>query len=108
MDQRGNAMYMSRQPIPTVLSSSRENFSHTSAFKQVCIIPFRRQTLLDFSKLPSTPLEKLESVDMLRLIEHGYRVKMVRTEFNTQAVDTQADLERVAILMKADSFVALY
>jgi 3-deoxy-manno-octulosonate cytidylyltransferase (CMP-KDO synthetase) len=108
MDQRGNAMYMSRQPIPTVLSSSRENFSHTSAFKQVCIIPFRRQTLLDFAKLPSTPLEKLESVDMLRLIEHGYRVKMVRTEFNTQAVDTQADLERVAILMKADSFVALY
>jgi 3-deoxy-manno-octulosonate cytidylyltransferase (CMP-KDO synthetase) len=64
--------------------------------------------LLDFAKLPSTPLEKLESVDMLRLIEHGYRVKMVRTEFNTQAVDTQADLERVAILMKADSFVDLY
>jgi 3-deoxy-manno-octulosonate cytidylyltransferase (CMP-KDO synthetase) len=110
MDQRGNALYMSRQPIPTMLSSSKanENFSPTSAFKQVCIIPFRRQTLLDFAKLPSTPLEKLESVDMLRLIEHGYRVKMVRTEFNTQAVDTQADLERVAILMKADPFVALY
>ncbi|HEV7929301.1 MAG TPA: 3-deoxy-manno-octulosonate cytidylyltransferase [Nitrosospira sp.] len=108
MDQRGNAIYMSRQPIPTVLSSSQENFSPTFAFKQVCIIPFRRQTLLDFAKLPSTPLEKLESVDMLRLIEHGYRVKMVRTEFNTQAVDTQADLERVAILMQADPFVGLY
>jgi 3-deoxy-manno-octulosonate cytidylyltransferase (CMP-KDO synthetase) len=108
MDQRGNALYMSRQPIPTMLSSSKENFLATSLFKQVCIIPFRRQTLLDFAKLPSTPLEKLESVDMLRLIEHGYRVKMVRTEFNTQAVDTQADLERVAILMKADPLVASY
>jgi 3-deoxy-manno-octulosonate cytidylyltransferase (CMP-KDO synthetase) len=108
MDQRGNAMYMSRQPIPTALSSSQENFSSTFAFKQVCIIPFRRQTLLDFSRLPSTPLEKLESVDMLRLLEHGYRVKMVRTEFNTQAVDTQADLERVAILMKTDTLVASY
>jgi 3-deoxy-manno-octulosonate cytidylyltransferase (CMP-KDO synthetase) len=110
MDQRGNALYMSRQPIPTMLSSSKakENFSPTSAFKQVCIIPFRRQTLLDFARLPSTPLEKLESVDMLRLLEHGYRVKMVRTEFNTQAVDTQADLERVAILMQADPLVASY
>ena len=108
MDQHGNAMYMSRQPIPTVSSSSKESFSPTFAFKQVCIIPFRRRTLLDFARLPSTPLEKLESVDMLRLLEHGYRVKMVRTEFNTQAVDTQADLERVAILMKADPLVASY
>jgi 3-deoxy-manno-octulosonate cytidylyltransferase (CMP-KDO synthetase) len=108
MDQRGNAIYMSRQPIPTMRPSSRENFSQTSAFKQVCVIPFRRQTLLDFARLPSTPLEKLESVDMLRLLEHGYQVKMVRTEFNTQAVDTQADLERVAILMMADPLVGSY
>jgi 3-deoxy-manno-octulosonate cytidylyltransferase (CMP-KDO synthetase) len=108
MDQRGNAIYMSRQPIPTMTLSSLENFSPTSAFKQVCVIPFRRQTLLDFARLPSTPLEKLESVDMLRLLEHGYQVKMVRTEFNTQAVDTQADLERVAILMMADPLVGSY
>jgi 3-deoxy-manno-octulosonate cytidylyltransferase (CMP-KDO synthetase) len=108
MDQRGNAIYMSRQPIPTMTLSSLENFSPTSAFKQVCVIPFRRQTLLDFARLPSTPLEKLESVDMLRLLEHGYQVKMVRTEFNTQAVDTQADLERVAMLMKADPLVGSY
>ena len=108
MDQRGNAIYMSRQPIPTMRPSHWENFSQTSAFKHVCDIPFRSQTLLDFARLPSTPLEKLESVDMLRLLEHGYQVKMVRTEFNTQAVDTQADLERVAILMMADPLVGSY
>ncbi len=45
---------------------------------------------------------------MLRLLEHGYRVKMVRTQFNTQAVDTQADLERVARLMEADPLLASY
>ena len=89
-------------------ASSQANFPHAFAFKQVCIIPFRRQALLDFARLPSTPLEKLESVDMLRLLEHGYQVKMVRTEFNTQAVDTQADLERVAMLMKADPLLGLY
>ena len=110
IDQGGNALYMSRQPIPTISSSSQANFPFPMAlaFKQVCIIPFRRQVLLDFARLPSTPLEKLESVDMLRLLEHGYKVKMVRTAFNTQAVDTPADLERVAILMKTDPLLALY
>ena len=108
MNQQGDALYMSRQPIPTVPASSQLDFPHTLAYKQVCIIPFRRETLLDFARLPPTPLEQLESVDMLRLLEHGYRVKMVRTQFNTQAVDTQADLERVARLMEADPLLASY
>ena len=110
-DRRGDALFMSRQPIPTVPASALSagsDFPHTLAFKQVCIIPFRRKTLLEFSRLPSTPLEKLESVDMLRLLEHGYRVKMVETRFNTQAVDTQADLERVARLMEKDPLLASY
>src|SRR5687768_14326062 len=110
-DRRGDALFMSRQPIPTVPASALSagsDFPHTLAFKQVCIIPFRRKTLLEFSRLPSTPLEKLESVDMLRLLEHGYRVKMVETRFNTQAVDTQADLERVARLMEKDRLLASY
>jgi 3-deoxy-manno-octulosonate cytidylyltransferase (CMP-KDO synthetase) len=110
-DQHGDALFMSRQPIPTVPASALSagsDFPHTLAFKQVRIIPFRRKTLLEFSRLPSTPLEKLESVDMLRLLEHGYRVKMVETRFNTQAVDTQADLERVARLMEKDPLLASY
>lgn len=111
MNLEGDALYMSRQPIPTVPASAlstQSSFSYTLAYKQVCIIPFRRETLLDFARLPSTPLEKLESVDMLRLIEHGYRVKMVKTEYNTQAVDTPADLERVARLMEGDPLLASY
>ena len=108
MNQQGDALYMSRQPIPTAPASSQPDFMHGFAYKQVCIIPFRRETLLDFARLPSTPLEQLESVDMLRLLEHGYRVRMVKTKFNTQAVDTQADLERVAGLMEADPLLASY
>ncbi|MDQ3185117.1 MAG: 3-deoxy-manno-octulosonate cytidylyltransferase [Pseudomonadota bacterium] len=111
MNQRGDALYMSRQPIPTApgpAQSTQPHFMHTLAYKQVCIIPFRRETLLDFARLPPTPLEQLESVDMLRLLEHGYRVKMVRTKFNTQAVDTQADLERVAGLMASDPLLTSY
>jgi 3-deoxy-manno-octulosonate cytidylyltransferase (CMP-KDO synthetase) len=111
MNQQGDAIYMSRQPIPTApvpVQTSQLDFVHAFAYKQVCIIPFRRKMLLDFAQLPPTPLEQLESVDMLRLLEHGYRVKMVKTKFNTQAVDTQADLERVSRLMEADSLLALY
>ncbi|ARO87031.1 3-deoxy-manno-octulosonate cytidylyltransferase [Nitrosospira lacus] len=111
MNQQGDALYMSRQPIPTApasTQSSQSDFVHPCAYKQVCIIPFRRKTLIEFARLPSTPLEQLESVDMLRLLEHGYRVKMVRTSFNTQAVDTQADLERVAGLMEADPLLGSY
>jgi 3-deoxy-manno-octulosonate cytidylyltransferase (CMP-KDO synthetase) len=111
MNQKGEALYMSRQPIPTApaaVQSPQLDFSHTLAYKQVCIIPFRHKTLLDFARLSSTPLEQLESVDMLRLLEHGYRVKMVKTRFNTQAVDTPADLARVAGLMESDPLLASY
>ncbi len=105
MNQQGDALYMSRQPIPTI---DKLGFMQTLTYKQVCIIPFRRTTLFDYTRLPPTPLEQLESVDMLRLLEHGYRVKMVKTEFDTQAVDTEADLARVAKLMESDPLLASY
>ena len=102
---KGDALYMSRQPIPT---RTRTDFMQTSVYKQVCIIPFRRAILFEYTRLPPTPLEQMESVDMLRLLEHGYRIKMVKTEFITQAVDTEADLARVAKLMELDPLLASY
>ena len=105
MNQQGDAIYMSRQPIPTL---AKVGFAQTATYKQVCIIPFRRAALFQYTNLMPTPLEQLESVDMMRLLEHGYRVKMVNTEFNTQAVDTEADLVRVAKLMENDPLLARY
>ena len=105
MNQQGDALYMSRRPIPTL---AKTGFADTAAYKQVCIIPFRTATLLQYARLSPTPLEQLESIDMLRLLEHGYRVKMVPTEFNTQAVDTEADLIRVAKLMETDPLLSRY
>lgn len=105
MNQMDDAIFMSRQPIPTLAKSG---FAQTAAYKQVCIIPFRRAMLHTYTRLPATPLEQLESVDMLRLIEHGYRVKMIHTTFDTQAVDTEADLLRVAKLMETDPLLAAY
>ena len=76
--------------------------------KQVCIIPFRRDFLLKFNKLKSTLLEIIESVDMMRVIEHGYKVKMVFTEVRTLSVDTAEDLARVQKLMENDQLINQY
>ena len=76
--------------------------------KQVCIIPFRRDFLIQFNRLKPTPLEIAESVDMLRVMEHGYKVKMVLTTFETYSVDTPADLKRVEKIMQSDYLIKQY
>ena len=76
--------------------------------KQVCIMPFSREGLLIFNQLEPTPLEKIESIDMNRFLEHGYKVKMVLENYETQCVDTPKDKERVESLMKNDKLVAQY
>lgn len=104
VDLNGYALYFSREPIPSLKKGSGK----VPMYKQVCIIPFRRDFLVKFNELKSTPLEIVESVDMLRVLEHGYRVKMVFSETNTYSVDTVNDLEKVAGLMKADPLAKGY
>ncbi len=104
-DLENNALYMSRQPIPSRIES---DFSAITAIKQVCIMPFLRETLSLFAALEPTPLEIAESVDMMRFIEHGVRVRMVPTSFDTQAVDTPEDLTRVENLMREDPLTLSY
>jgi 3-deoxy-manno-octulosonate cytidylyltransferase (CMP-KDO synthetase) len=93
-DLNMNAMYFSREPIPT-----RCKVDTVSMGKQVCIIPFRRDYLIEYTRLAPTPLEIAESVDMMRILEHGMKVRMTPTRYNSQAVDTPDDLRRVEQLM---------
>ena len=104
-DLNGDALYFSRQPIPTDRILGAEGIP---LFKQVCIIPFRRDTLLKYASLAPTPLEELESIDMMRFLEHGYRVRMVETEFDTYSVDTPEDLERIQEMMRSDDLTQTY
>jgi 3-deoxy-manno-octulosonate cytidylyltransferase (CMP-KDO synthetase) len=105
MNVEGDAVYFSRALIPSVDSIGA---NVAPVFKQVCVIPFRREFLRAFAALPPTPLERAESIDMLRAIEHGHRVRMVETEVSTHAVDTAADLRLVESLMRDDPLVAAY
>ena len=68
--------------------------------KQICVIPFRRGFLKQYLEMPPTILEEIESVDMMRIIEHGFKVKMVPTKFETFAVDTEKDLKKVENILK--------
>ena len=105
MDADGFAVYMSREPIP---SRHLQPFDQLAAFKQVCIIPFTAASLQEFIRLPPTPLEVAESIDMLRFIEHGRKVKMVETQYATHAVDTAEDLKRVEKLLQKDPLTKEY
>jgi len=94
-DLNYNALYFSREPIPT-----RAKSASIPMGKQVCVIPFRRDYLLEYLRMPPTPLEVAESVDMMRILEHGQKVRMAPTRHATQSVDTVEDLEKVERLMQ--------
>ena len=104
VDKKDFALYFSREPIPSWKKGARS----LSMMKQVCIIPFRRDFLIQFNELEPTPLEIAESVDMLRVLECGFRVKMIHTDKDTYSVDTVDDLRRVEKLMVHDPLMKMY
>ena len=105
VDTDNNALYFSREAIP---SKKKWSGGAIPRFKQVCIMPFTREFLMKFNELAPTPLEKVESIDMNRFLEHGYKVKMVLEEFETQCVDTPKDLEKVKEMMLHDRLRSTY
>ena len=100
LSKSSDALYFSREPIPTTVRSES-----VPRWKQICIIPFRRDFLDEYCNLEPTPLEEAESIDMLRVLEHGYDVRMVPTAFSSLTVDDPGD---VAGVEKALSEDALY
>ncbi|HIW00800.1 MAG TPA: 3-deoxy-manno-octulosonate cytidylyltransferase [Candidatus Desulfovibrio intestinipullorum] len=104
VDRNNDALYFSREPIP----SRKKGVTEVPMRKQVCIIPFRRDYLLRFNAMEESPLEIIESVDMMRILEHGDKVRMVPTSFRTWSVDTPEDLARVEKLMTGDELMERY
>jgi 3-deoxy-manno-octulosonate cytidylyltransferase (CMP-KDO synthetase) len=96
-DIENNAICFSREPIPTRI------FGKVDMKKQVCVIPFKRDFLLEYTKLAPTPLEISESIDMMRVLEHGKKVKMIPTKYKTHPVDTKEDLLNVEKLILAEN-----
>jgi len=97
IDLNDNALYFSREPIP-----SQSHGSENIIGKQICIIPFKRDFLIEYTKLKPSPLEIAESIDMNRVLEHGFKVRMVKTDYDSHAVDTAEDLKKVENIMSVN------
>lgn len=87
------AIYFSRHPIPYLRGVSSENWlEHQDYYKHIGLYGFRRDALMEIAGLSPTPLEKAESLEQLRWLEHGYRIAVGITEWETLGVDTPEDL----------------
>ena len=95
VDREGYALYFSRAPIPYV----RDAAYTARAWRHVGLYVYRRDCLLQLAGLPASELERAESLEQLRALEHGIRILAVETERDSIGVDTPEDLERVRRLI---------
>jgi len=98
IDRRGCALYFSRSRIPFPRGPQD---AAAGPFKHIGVYVYRRQFLRQLASLAPTPLERSESLEQLRVLEHGFSIKMVETRHDSIGVDTPADLERVRRLLTA-------
>lgn len=104
VDLAGFALYFSRSLIPY----PRMPVPHT-VYEHVGLYVYRREFLLKLARLEPTPLERVESLEQLRVLEHGYRIRVIEThavdnEFTGFSVDTPADLDRAEAMLRERRF----
>ena len=92
IDKNNFALYFSRSTIPYVRNEQQEG---TSYYKHIGLYAYTKDFLFTYKNLPQSPLEKLEKLEQLRILENGYRIKVVETKFETYGVDTPDDLTKV-------------
>jgi 3-deoxy-manno-octulosonate cytidylyltransferase (CMP-KDO synthetase) len=104
LDVQGNCLYFSRAAVPYARDLPRTEWVRAGSFyKHIGVYVYRREFLLTFAALPQTPLELLEKLEQLRILEHGYRMKGTITLHDTTPVDTAADLEKVRNILAGTS-----
>ena len=95
VDKKNNALYFSRSLIPYP-----RNIGKSKVLKHIGIYAYRRNFLLDYAKMSSTPLEETESLEQLRALENGYKIRVIKSDCKFIGVDTEEDLKRVNELYK--------
>ena len=93
-DYNGYALYFSRSPIPYRISRDQAA-GGVLGFKHIGIYIYRKDFLMKLVKLEPSPLEKQERLEQLRVLENGYRIKLISTDYDSPGVDTPADLKQV-------------
>ena len=94
-DLKGYALYFSRSPIPYVRGVEQQEWmGHHTFLKHLGIYAYRSSVLHHITQLPQSPLEKAESLEQLRWLQNGYRIKVGLTDVETIGIDTPDDLDR--------------
>lgn len=102
-DTHQDILFMSRSPIPS------NYWNHIGPrLKQVAILPFRKKFLLDFQDMSPTPLELAESIEFVRAIEYGIKVRAIKSPYQNVSVDTEPDRQEAEAAMRTDEFYPLY
>jgi 3-deoxy-manno-octulosonate cytidylyltransferase (CMP-KDO synthetase) len=96
LDRGGHALYFSRAPIPYIRDPRG---GWPPLYRHIGLYAYRRSTLLVLAGLDPTPLERAESLEQLRALEHGIRIKAVETNYESFEVNTPEDLEQVRRLL---------
>jgi 3-deoxy-manno-octulosonate cytidylyltransferase (CMP-KDO synthetase) len=102
LDQDGYAVYFSRSAVPHVRDEAdrAQWFKRHILYKHVGLYSYRKDFLLQFAGWPPSELEKMEKLEQLRAIEHGFRIKTAEAEFEPVCVDTAEDAERVRRILE--------
>jgi 3-deoxy-manno-octulosonate cytidylyltransferase (CMP-KDO synthetase) len=97
-----NALYFSRSTIPFVRDEADQKkwLTHQTFLKHIGIYVFRKEFLLKYSQLPESPLERAERLEQLRILEHGFHIKVGITTYDSIPIDTKEDMEKVIGLLK--------
>ena len=104
LDNRQCAMYFSRSVIPFIRGVEEgEWLLHYPFLKHLGLYAYRRGVLAELTRLPQSSLEKAESLEQLRWLQNGYRIKVGLTDVETVGIDTPQDLERAEAFLKANA-----
>ena len=103
-DNRGFALYFSRSPIPYIRGEEPNQWlTHYPFLKHLGIYAYRREVLAEITRLPQSSLEKAESLEQLRWLQNGYRIRVGLTNVETVGIDTPEDLARAESFLSSRS-----
>jgi len=103
MDLKEDVLFMTRSPLP-----SNEWKRVGPRLKQVAIMPFRKKFLLEFQTMSPTPYENAEQIELLRAVEHGVKIRAVKSPYQSVSVDTESDRQEAEAAMMNDEFYLQY
>ncbi len=95
LNNNNDALYFSRSAIPNTVNGNQEAIAQHDFFRHIGVYAFRKQTLGELVRLKPTVLEKVESLEQLRWLYHGYSIRVMETDIETPNIDVPDDVQSV-------------